>query len=294
MSELRDLMVRTAHEIADYREGAAQGRVFPDLDVAELRATFGGPLPVHGTPPARVIDDLVTAATPGLVATTGPRYFGFVIGGALASATAADLLAAGWDQPAYNAVSAPAAAVVEEVSGAWLKELLGIPASASFGFVTGAQAANTVGLAAARHHVLRRVGYDVERDGLVGAPRTRVIASVERHATIDRSLRLLGFGSALVEEVAADANGAIDVERLAETLATALHRVDHPIGGRVAVGGRARPELHQHLVEHDIVDHLDTISRAEQIRESLCPRTAAVDELGDARGSELAQRGPRG
>ena len=213
-------MVRTANEIADYREGAAQGRVFPDVDVADLRAAFGGPLPVDGTPPARVIDDLVAAATPGLVATTGPRYFGFVIGGALASATAADLLATGWDQPAYNAVSAPAAAVVEEVSGEWLKELLGIPASASFGFVTGAQAANTVGLAAARHHVLRAVGYDVERDGLFDAPRTRVIASVERHATIDRSLRLLGFGSAPVEEVATDANGAIDVARLGEMLAT--------------------------------------------------------------------------
>ena len=220
MSELRDLLIRTANEIASYRESVADGRVFPDVATAELRAAFAGPLPIQGTPPARVIDDLIAAASPGLVATTGPRYFGFVIGGALDSATAADQLAIGWDQPAYNALSAPGAAVVEEVTGEWLKELLGIPATASFGFVTGAQAANTVGLAAARHHVLRKVGYDVERDGLNGAPRVRVVASAERHGTVDRTLRLLGFGSALVEEVAADGSGAIDVDRLGDVLAS--------------------------------------------------------------------------
>jgi len=145
MSELRDLLVRTASRIADYRDGVVDARVFPDVGPADLRVAFGGPLPAGPSSSTEVIDDLVTAATPGLVATTGPRYFGFVIGGALASATAADLLATGWDQPAYNAVSAPAAAVVEEVSGGWLKELLGLPPAASFGFVTGAQAANTVG-----------------------------------------------------------------------------------------------------------------------------------------------------
>ena len=220
MSELRDLLVRTANAIADYREEVAGSRVFPILDTAELRAAFGGALPEGPTPPATVIDDLVGAAGPGLVATTGPRYFGFVIGGALNSATAADLLVTGWDQPAYNALSAPAAAVVEEASGRWLQDLLGIPETASFGFVTGAQAANTVGLAAARHHVLRAAGHSVEREGLSGAPRVRVVAGVERHATIDRSLRLLGFGSALVEEVGADRNGAIDVDRLSDVLAS--------------------------------------------------------------------------
>jgi glutamate/tyrosine decarboxylase-like PLP-dependent enzyme len=219
MSDFRDLLVRTAHQIADYREGAAVGRVFPDTDLSVLRAGFARELPGNPAPAAGVVEDLVNAAGPGLVATTGPRYFGFVIGGALTSATAADLLAVGWDQPAYNGLSAPAAAVAEEVSGAWLKELLGLPAGASFGFVTGAQAANTVGLAAARHEVLRIAGHDVERDGLFGAPRVRVVASAERHATIDRSLRLLGFGATAVEEVEADANGAIDVARLREVLA---------------------------------------------------------------------------
>ena len=219
MSEFRDLVMRTAKEIADYRAAGTDDRVFPDLDTAELRAAFGGPLPQRPTPAGRVIDELVAAAAPGLVATTGPRYFGFVLGGALDSATAAELLVTGWDQPAYNAVSAPAAAVAEEVSGEWLKEILGIPAAASFGFVTGAQGANTVGLAAARHHVLRAAGHDVERDGLIGAPRVRVVAGVERHATVDRSLRLLGLGASAIEEVAADPNGAIDVGDLARVLA---------------------------------------------------------------------------
>jgi glutamate/tyrosine decarboxylase-like PLP-dependent enzyme len=156
-----------------------------------------------------------------MTATAGPRYFGFVVGGALDSATGADVLTTGWDQPAYNPLSSPAAAIVEEVAGAWLKELLGIPASASFGFVTGAQGGNTVGLAAARHHVLADAGWDVERDGLFGAPRVRVVASEERHATIDRSLRLLGFGIASIEPVATDPNGAIDVDDLERVLAAA-------------------------------------------------------------------------
>ncbi len=104
--------------------------------------------------------------------------------------------------------------MVEDVAGGWLKELLGLPATASFGFVTGGQAANTVALAAARHHVLAGAGWDVERRGLPGAPRLRVVANGERHATIDRSLRLLGLGVDAIEPVATDAQGAIDVADL--------------------------------------------------------------------------------
>jgi len=144
-----------------------------------------------------------------------------VIGGALPAATAADMLAAGWDQCAFNPVLAPAATAAEESAGAWLKELLGIPATASVGFVTGAQAANTVGLAAARHHVLAEAGWDVEKHGLLGAPRIRVVAGEERHATVDRSLRLIGLGSDIVEPVRATDQGAIDVAHLAEVLAAA-------------------------------------------------------------------------
>lgn len=133
------------------------------------------------------------------------------------------MLAAGWDQCAFNAVLSPAAAAAEAVAGRWLKELLTLPGAASVGFVTGAQGANTAGLAAGRHKVLADSGWDVQANGLQGAPRVRVIASQERHATIDRSLRMLGLGNSAVTPVAADPNGAIDVADLAVVLARVAH-----------------------------------------------------------------------
>jgi len=141
-----------------------------------------------------------------------------VTGGALDAATCADILATGWDQCAFTTVLSPAAAVVEEVAGSWLTQLLGLPAHASFGLVSGGQAGNTVALAAARHHVLAQAGWDVERDGLHQAPAIRVVASEERHATIDRALRLLGLGTRCVVEVPATSQGAIDIRALAQTL----------------------------------------------------------------------------
>lgn len=214
MDELRDLLARAAELAAEHRTGLGDRPVARPVDLAALRAGFGQ-LRDEPTPPATVLEELARAAEPGLVATAGPRFFGFVIGGALPAATAADVLAAGWDQNAFNAVLSPAAAAAEETAGSWLKELLGLPATASAGFVTGGQAANTVGLAAARHHVLAEAGWDVERDGLAGAPRVRVAASEERHATIDRALRLLGFGTRAVVPVRAKPDGAIDVDDLA-------------------------------------------------------------------------------
>ena len=133
-------------------------------------------------------------------------------------ATAADILTSGWDQPAFNAVTSPAAAVVEDITGGWLKDLLGLPAGASFGFVTGGQGANTVALAAARHQVLAQAGWDVEQHGLLGGPRVRVVANGERHATIDRALRLLGLGTGSLEPVTTDSQGAIDVADLEHVL----------------------------------------------------------------------------
>ena len=218
MDDLGHLLHRAAEHAARYRASLADRAVGAETDGATVRAAFAGPLPTSPTAAGQVLDDLVAAAEGGLVATTGPRFFGFVIGGALPAATAADVLAVGWDQCAFNSVLSPAAAAAEEAAGGWLKELLGVPASASVGFVTGAQAANTVGLAAARQHVLGEAGWDVERKGLGGGPRMRVVAGAERHATIDRSLRLLGFGSDVVESVRADANGAIDVDDLSRVL----------------------------------------------------------------------------
>ena len=219
MTGLRTLLLDSAEYLAAYRARTGDTRVGPRFDLEEVRATFGGPLPDEGEAPRAVIDRLIAAAEPALVTSTGPRYFGFVIGGATDAATCADVLAAGWDQNGFNNTTSPAAAIAEEVAGGWLKELLGIPHPASFGFVTGGQGANTVGLAAGRHRVLERAGWDVEEQGLHGAPRVRVVASAERHATIDASLRLLGLGRAALVEVAADNNGAIDVTALSHALA---------------------------------------------------------------------------
>jgi glutamate/tyrosine decarboxylase-like PLP-dependent enzyme len=219
MTDLRALLARTADHVAAYREAASEAAVFPDVDLDAVRAAIGGRLPDGPAPAGEAVDQLVAAVEPAMVATTGPRYFGFVVGGALDAATAAEVLAVGWDQSAYNHLSSPVSAVVEEVAGAWLVELLGLPVDVSFGFVTGAQAANTVCLAAARHQVLAEVGWDVERNGLVGGPPVRVVASEERHATIDRSLRLLGLGAGSLQLVSADGNGAIDVAALETVLA---------------------------------------------------------------------------
>jgi glutamate/tyrosine decarboxylase-like PLP-dependent enzyme len=224
MSELADVFHHAASLAAAYRAGLAEQPVATPVDRSALLDALGGALPAEPTPPRQVIDELVAGCQAGLVATAGPRFFGFVIGGALPAASAADMVATGWDQCAFNAVLSPAAAAVEQAAGQWLLSLLGVPATGSVGFVTGAQGANTVGLAAARHQVLAKAGWDVERNGLIGAPPLRVVASTERHATIDRSLRLLGLGTGVVEEVAADGNGAMDMTDLQEVLARGEER----------------------------------------------------------------------
>ncbi|MBK1782813.1 pyridoxal phosphate-dependent decarboxylase family protein [Prauserella cavernicola] len=219
MTNTWDLLGEAASTAIRYRETLPDRPVAESGDAAAIQAAFGGALPDAPCPPRQVLDELRRAAEGGLVATAGPRFFGFVTGGSLPSATAADILAAGWDQCAGLTVASPAAAAAEQCAGEWLKDLLGLPATASTGFVIGGQSANTVGLAAARHHLCAEAGWDVERDGLAGAPPVRIVASVERHATIDRSLRLLGFGTAAVEEVPAGPNGALDVAALAGVLA---------------------------------------------------------------------------
>ncbi|GAA4541058.1 pyridoxal phosphate-dependent decarboxylase family protein [Pseudonocardia xishanensis] len=218
MDPFADALHRATAAALAFRAGVAERPVGRPVDPAG--PGFDGPLPRTGTPPGEVVDALVAAAEPGLVASVGPRYFGFVVGGALSSATAADVLAAAWDQNAFTAVMSPAAAAAERTAGRWLVELLGLPSTASVGFVTGGQAANTVGLAAGRHHVLAAAGWDVEADGLGGAPPLRIVASEERHATVDRAARLLGLGRNAVDPVSTRPDGAIDVADLARVLRT--------------------------------------------------------------------------
>ena len=189
------------------------------MGAAELRQRLGGPLPDGPADPAEVVAQLAKLADDGLVASAGPRYFGFVVGGSLPAALAADWLAAAWDQNAGLFALGPAAATVEEVAAGWLTDLLGLPATVTTGFVTGGQMANVTGLAAARHHVLAAAGWDVERDGLAGAPPVEVVVGAERHVTIDAALRLLGLGSGRLRVVPADDQGRMDAAALPEALA---------------------------------------------------------------------------
>jgi glutamate/tyrosine decarboxylase-like PLP-dependent enzyme len=208
-----------ADRAAVYLAGLAGRPVGAAAGPAELRERLGGPLPDGPADPAAVVTALADAVEPGLVASAGPRYFGFVIGGGVPAAVGADWLTSAWDQNAGLFVASPAAAVVEEVCGGWLRELLGLPAGASTGFVTGATMANFTALAAARHAVLARVGWDAERDGLFGAPPVRVLVGAERHATVDVALRYLGFGTGTAVVVDADDQGRMVPGALAEALA---------------------------------------------------------------------------
>jgi glutamate/tyrosine decarboxylase-like PLP-dependent enzyme len=219
MDDLRELLELTAAIAADFYETLPTRPVYPRATVAELHAALSGPLPENGLPARTVIAELAAAADPGLVAEPSGRYFGFVIGGAVPASIAADWLTSTWDQNAGLFAGGPSASIVEQVAGAWLVELLGLPRHASFGFVTGAQMANFTALAAARHHVLANVGWDVERDGLQGAPKIRVVVGAKRHSTIDRALRMLGLGTP-TDVVAADAEGRM--------LADELHIGDEP------------------------------------------------------------------
>jgi len=165
------------------------------------------------------VTELAAAADPGIVASAGPRYFGFVIGGSTPAALAADWLTSVWDQNAGLHVAGPAAAVIEDIAAGWLLDLLDLPTTASVGFVTGATMANFTCLAAARHAVLAKAGWDVERDGLFGAPPPRVIVGVERHVTIDAALRYLGLGSDRIQLVEVDRQGAMLPDALHAVLA---------------------------------------------------------------------------
>ena len=195
--------------------------VWPQTTLAAMREVFAGPLPSHANDPTAVVEALARNAEPGLVTTTGPRYFGFVTGGALPATIAAEWLTAAWDQNAGLYVMSPTASVVEEAAGRWLIDLFGLPAGSSVGFVTGCHMANFTALAAARHELLRRAGWDVEADGLQGAPRVRVVVGDEVHASAVGALRLVGFGSRQLVRVAADDQGRMKPDALAAVLKSA-------------------------------------------------------------------------
>lgn len=212
------LLRRTADLAADFLASLDERPVRARATREELLAGLGGPLPDDGQEPLDVVEHLAREADPGIVAIPGPRYFGFVIGGSLPAALSADWLTSTWDQNAGIYACGPAASVVEEVVGAWLVELLGLPEGTSFGLTTGCQMAGFTCLAAARTAVLDRVGWDVEADGLAGGPRIEVVVGAEAHATVLTALQYLGLGRARVTTVETDEQGRIRLDALDERL----------------------------------------------------------------------------
>lgn len=217
-------LLQRAFSIAlDYLATAGERPVAPagagSAADASVRDAVLAQLPDGPSDPVEVVAQMAAELDPGLVATVGPRYFGFVIGGVQPAALAAEWLAATWDQNVAFDVMSPALARVEEVAGAWLLDLLGLPPHCSFGFVTGATMANWTGLAAARHELLARRGWDVEARGLAGAPPLRVVAGEGRHSTIDLVVRYLGLGTDSLTLVPADDQGRLDVSGLRSQLA---------------------------------------------------------------------------
>jgi glutamate/tyrosine decarboxylase-like PLP-dependent enzyme len=195
MASIDVLLDRTRQHAVDFLNGLDERPVAPTATRDELRRRLGAPLQDRGVDATQVIDDLVAATSGGHLGSTSGRSFAWVMGGALPSALAADWLVSTWDNNAALYSSAPASAIVEEVVGRWIKDILGLPKDATFGFTTGCQMAHVTCVAAARHSLMEKNGWDVERQGLFGAPRIRVLASEHRHGSLTRALRFLGLGS---------------------------------------------------------------------------------------------------
>jgi glutamate/tyrosine decarboxylase-like PLP-dependent enzyme len=222
----RDRALRRAAELGlEYLDALGERHVGARATAAEVAARLSGSVPETGTDPVRVVEELAEAVDSGLVASLGPRYFGFVIGGQLPAAAAADWLTAAWGQNAVVHAASPAGAAVEEVAGNWMLELLELPRDASVGLPTGAGLGNTVGLAAARHAVLARQGWDVEARGLYGAPEITVIVGEEAHATLLTALQYLGLGRERVQRVPTDEQGRMRADAARE----AIGSVDGPL-----------------------------------------------------------------
>ena len=222
----RTRALRRAAELGlDFVDGLPERHVGSRTDAATLVSRLGGPLPEDGTDPVAVVEALAEAVDPGLVASAGPRYFGFVVGGALPASAAADWLTTAWGQNAVVHALSPAAAAAEQVAGQWMLELLDLPRDASFGLPTGAGLGNAVGLAAGRHAVLARAGWDVEARGLYGAPEITVITGEEAHATLLTALQYLGLGRDRVVRIPTDEQGRMS----APEAAAAVLRTDGPL-----------------------------------------------------------------
>jgi glutamate/tyrosine decarboxylase-like PLP-dependent enzyme len=211
--------LETAFQSArDYIENLDATPVGATADVQTLRKQLTKPLTNEGMPPEQVVAELARDAQAGLIGTGTGRFFGWVIGGAVPAALGADILASAWDQNGALYATSPAAAIVEEIAGAWLKEILGLPANASFALVTGCQMAHTTCLAAARHALLAKLNWNVEEKGLFGAPPIRILTSGMRHGTFERAIRLLGLGKSHVLLLDSDERDCLRADELERAL----------------------------------------------------------------------------
>ncbi len=220
---MEDTAFRAALEKAlesalSYLGGLDRVPVARSVDLATLRRRLGRELGDTSLPPELVVEELVKDVDGAILGSASGRFFGWVIGGSLPSALAADWLTSTWDQNAALYSCGPAAAVAEEVAGGWLKELLGLPTTASFAFVTGTQMAHFTCLASARHALLDRRGWDVEKKGLYGAPPIRVLCNDQCHGSIDRAIRYLGLGQSQIVGLRTDIMGRVIPSALEEAL----------------------------------------------------------------------------
>ncbi|CAN5785457.1 aminotransferase class V-fold PLP-dependent enzyme [soil metagenome] len=218
--ETATLLRRTSELASEFLAGLPERRVPARATLEELRASLSFDLPAAGEPAHQVIEALARDGDPGVMASAGPRFFGFVIGGSLPAALAADWLVSTWDQNAGLYVPGPSLAVAEETAARWLLELLGLPPTASVGLTTGCQMSHFVALASARRAVLLREGWDVEAQGLNGAPEVHVVGGGEAHITISIALQTLGLGAGRMKRAAADGQGRMRPDALREVLAT--------------------------------------------------------------------------
>jgi glutamate/tyrosine decarboxylase-like PLP-dependent enzyme len=214
MAAMPELLADALQRASRYLRSLRTRAVAPDPAAVAALSRLDGALPATGSPPAATLALLDEAVSPATMAMAGPRFFGFVIGGSLPAALAANWLAGAWDQNTGYYNITPGTARLEQVALRWLVELLGLPESTTGGFVTGATVANFTALAAARHAVLERAGWHVEADGLFGAPPIHVVVGEEAHPTLLKSLGLLGFGRNRLTRVAVDGQGRMRADAL--------------------------------------------------------------------------------
>jgi glutamate/tyrosine decarboxylase-like PLP-dependent enzyme len=236
--ELRGVLKDIADRAVAYRDSRAEALHRPQITYAEAQAVFAASVPERGVTIDALIEELVALTEPGLANMVGPRFFGWVIGATAPAGMAADWLTSAWGQNVGNAHATPAASACEEQTGKWLLELLDLPRESSVGFVSGATIANFTCLAAARGEVLRRVGWDVEADGLIGAPPVHVVLGEEAHSTVFSGLRYLGLGAKRVVSVPVTEQGLMKPGAFTKAIAN----LDGPIiaiaqAGHINSGG---------------------------------------------------------